>query len=159
MQHFSLLNLFLRFSQIYLWSGLEWISRELFAVIRVFVCASTQPNWLISPIDNVSAARSVWHCPDNFVSDQCRGGWLLSTKIRAHENMDYESWEMVCDANTNKARNQMPSWHIMSILLWLNISFSCLAGLPCSGINAQDETCFTFIITITLIIPLIFCST
>ncbi len=59
--------------------------RELYTVVRTFVCTSLQPDWLICPTDNLSAVRAVWHCPDNFVSDQSRGGLLLSTKITAHE--------------------------------------------------------------------------
>lgn len=37
--------------------------------------------------------------------------------------------------------------------------FSCLAGLQRSGLNAQDETRFTFNISIIPIIPLICCVT
>lgn len=52
--------------------------------------AVAQTDWLIGPTDNESPVCAVWHHPENLVPDQSRGGSLLSTGIRAHENITYE---------------------------------------------------------------------
>lgn len=80
-------------------------------VVAVFVCACLQPDcgsarpvnqscWYVSALSGIA---------DNFVSDQNRGGLLLSTEISAHENMKHESWETLCNANTSTARYQIHS--------------------------------------------------
>lgn len=48
---------------------------ELFTVFWVFVCS------ISSPTSDVSAVSAVWHCPQDNVSDQSRGGWLYQQRL------------------------------------------------------------------------------